>query len=97
MTPLERAIAAINNTALVQDIAGDQLGVVGREPLYVVTNPEPLARAVLQAIREPSDAMVSDGADMIPCSGGDEGPPNYRAARQCWQAMIEAALELPDR
>ncbi|MFD0848214.1 hypothetical protein [Sphingosinicella xenopeptidilytica] len=98
MTPLERAIAAINNTALVQNIAGDQLGVVGREPFYVVTNPEPLARAVLRAISEPSDAMVSDGADMIPCSGGgDEGPPNYRAARQCWRAMINAALELPGR
>lgn len=57
MTPLERAIAAVNNTALVQDIAGDQQGVLGIQSLFVVTNPEDVARAVIAAIREPSDVM----------------------------------------
>lgn len=94
MTPLERAISAINNTAVVQNIAGDQNGVIGDEPLYVVTNPDAVARAVLEAIREPSEGMVEDGAFQIPCGQGvEEGPPNIGDAKDCWQAMIDHILE----
>lgn len=42
----------------------------------------PLARAMLEAIREPSDAMVA-AADSLPCSLGTVDH---------WQAMIDAAL-----
>lgn len=55
---------------------------------------EEIARAVLQAIREPSEGMITEGAYTIPCGGGGEiGPPNERDALNCWQAMIDAALE----
>lgn len=83
MTPLDRAIAIINNTARIENIAGDQLGVAEPEPLYVVTNPAEVARAVLEAIREPSEAMV----EAIP---DDRNTPIY--AEDIWQAMIDAAL-----
>lgn len=81
--PLERAIAAVNNTSRVQDIAGDQVGVLGAEPLHVVVNPEEVARAVLQAIREPSEGMIEAGLDL----GPDHDPERY------FTAMIDAALE----
>lgn len=45
------AVAAINNTARVADIAGDQLGVVSATPFYVVVNPDEVARAVIRALR----------------------------------------------
>ncbi|SNT15622.1 hypothetical protein SAMN06295912_1502 [Sphingomonas laterariae] len=45
------AIEAINSTAKVANVAGDQMGVVGRAPLYVVVNPEEVAQAVIDAIR----------------------------------------------
>lgn len=98
MTPLERAISAINNTAVVQNIAGDQNGVIGDEPLYVVTNPDAVARAVLEAIREPSEGMVREGclAD-IPGGRFDEATfteahIGEQDAPVIWQAMIDAAL-----
>lgn len=51
------------------------------------------ARAVLEAIREPSEGMVKEGAYQIPCGQGvEEGPPNASDAKDCWQAMIDAAL-----
>lgn len=59
MTPLDRAIAAINNTARVANIAGDEGGVLSDTPFRVITNPEDVARAVIAAIREPSEAMKS--------------------------------------
>lgn len=42
--------AVINNTAIVRDIAGDQMGVLGGEPFYVVTNPTDVAKAILVAL-----------------------------------------------
>jgi hypothetical protein len=51
-------------------------------------------RTVLQAIREPSEGMVEAGAYQVPCAqGAEEGPPNLSAARECYTAMIDAALE----
>lgn len=62
--------------------------------LYVEANVE-IARAVLMAIREPSDAMVDKGSD-IPCDDHVSGGVIYSTAAEtkaAWQAMIDAALE----
>jgi len=52
------------------------------------------ARAVLMAIREPSEGMMDAGRDMLTERGcnpltGDES--------ECWQAMIDAALNPPQQ
>lgn len=49
----------------------------------------PKARAAIEALRLPTDAMVGAGhaeikPDNLPADAGD--------ARQCWRAMIDAAL-----
>jgi hypothetical protein len=50
-------------------------------------------RAVLRAIYEPTEEMIEEGAYVIPIGqGAEEGPPNVKDARACWQAMIDAAL-----
>ena len=82
MTPLERAIAALNNTARVQDVSGDQMGVLGASPMYVVTNPEEVARAILAAVRNPSEVMC-EAASLVTDS----------SARETWRDMIDAMLE----
>lgn len=53
---------------------------VGR-PMYELVNTEDLARAAIEAMREPTPDMVSEGDD-------------YRAfsSRTTWQAMIDEAL-----
>ena len=51
------------------------------------------ARAVLQAIREPSEGMIEAGAYCIPVGQGEDiGPPNERDAAECFRTMIDAAL-----
>ena len=51
------------------------------------------ARAVLEAMREPTEEMIEEGAGVIPCGQGvEEGPLNTRAARDCWQEMIDVVL-----
>lgn len=95
MTPLERAIAIINNSARIENISGDQLGVTGANALYVVTNPADVARAVLEAIREPSEAMKKAGAFCEPFmteSGAKPMTPGQIIACACYDAMIDAAL-----
>lgn len=55
-------------------------------------------RAVLGAVREPTSAMVEEGAGVIPVGQGEEiGPLNYSDAAKCWRAMIDAALAEPNR
>lgn len=90
MSPLERVIGAINNTTIIKDIAGDQQGVIGTDPLHVVVNPEEVARAVLHAIREPSDAMTFAGGAALPAMDLDDSPSEH--AGEAWQAMIDTAL-----
>jgi hypothetical protein len=52
-----------------------------------------MVRAVLTAIREPSEAMAHEGAGVIPCAQGvEEGPENIDGARNCWRVMIDALL-----
>jgi hypothetical protein len=48
-----------------------------------------VTRAVLTAIREPSEVMKQEGAYQIP---GDPGPLDLGAANDTWQAMIDHML-----
>lgn len=49
------------------------------------------ARAVLTAIREPSEAMVDRGTSEIPYDD-DHGVDREMRAKACWESMIDAAL-----
>jgi len=71
MTPLERAAAAIE-AALGPDDT-------------ICSTPKDVVRAVLTAIREPSEDMISVGGDDF-----DTAVPNE--VEGLWQAMIDAAL-----
>jgi len=54
----------------------------------------PQARAVLQAIREPSMAMKLAGAQKITAQMPRVGPQaDYDAANDSWQAMLDTALK----
>lgn len=83
MTPLERAARALHRLSVRQralashEADWDNMSQRNRD-LYVEQ-----ARAVLQAIREPSDKMVRDGERLLPLKWG----------RAIWQRMIVAALE----
>lgn len=90
ITPLERAIAAVNNTARVQDISGDQMGVLGDAPLHVVTNPDDVVRAVLAAIREPSEVATEAGFRAASERGANIGLTDMDVS---YRVMIDAMLE----
>lgn len=77
MTPLERAARALAETYNRHRIPGAPDNP-GADPVDYED-----ARAVLRAIREPSEGMVQVG-----CSGGD-----WPYAADTWSAMIYAALE----
>lgn len=83
MTPIERAGVAIIDALREQ---GDLMKDCG-DPVWAQVDGafrvEPLVRAVLRAIREPSDAMVKAVPD-------DRNAPIY--PEDIWQAMIDAAL-----
>lgn len=51
---------------------------------------EDQARAVIEALREPTEAMIAAGED-CPIVNYDGNDP-----KQVWQAMIDAALKEPD-
>lgn len=69
--------------------AADAIG----QNLYVESNIE-IARAVLMAIREPSEAMASKGGEVGPWyEGYDTKEHSAENAKDVWQAMIDAALE----
>lgn len=50
-----------------------------------------LARAVLEALREPTFELKMAGAEAI-TADTMKAMANYDGAIQCWQAMIDAAL-----
>lgn len=78
MTPLERAARALYQRLGTEIADPENLGEDERWPEFVDD-----ARAVLQAIREPSDAMLDAAgkADPLECRSGE------------WRAMIDAAME----
>lgn len=79
MTPLERAARALyaENDVWSNAIEWDKLDSAERHQYMI------FVRAVLLAIRDPSEAMVEEGR----WPAEDDGPV------ACWQAMIDAALE----
>lgn len=97
MTVIERAMAAVLETIFpVEEDSG-----------WTIDNPEEVARAVLQAIREPSEGMVAAAADTpgmkavaaqvsMQAARGYPLPPESCAdgspLEQAWKAMIDAAL-----
>lgn len=51
-----------------------------------------LARAAIEAMREPTEAMIASGGREAICGIADAEPGNFIAA-DVWQAMISAALK----
>jgi len=79
-SPLERAARAIDKHLGIDDMLD--------------CTPVELARAVLMAVREPSEAMVNRGGD-VPCDDYVSGGVIYSApaeTKAIYQAMIDAAL-----
>ncbi|USA40214.1 hypothetical protein NCF86_03395 [Pelagerythrobacter marinus] len=93
MTPIiERACVAIIEALRKQGDLCDDCG----EPEYAQVEGsfevEPVARAVLQAIRVPTEAMVEIAANQGVWDDDMNIPPS-QAAEEVWQAMIDAALK----
>lgn len=90
MTPLERAARALCTLDGKEPDVGEPFDVEA-QPFGGPASSEPswlsyrdAARAVLQAIREPSDAMLD---------AGDIWTNEQCSPDAIWQAMIDAALE----
>jgi hypothetical protein len=88
MTPIERVARVLWENSLLKPYRPADT----ERALMATPEPEPdwqrfvpLARAVLEAIREPSDRMVHV---VIPELGTER-----MGFKQSWQAMIDAALE----
>jgi hypothetical protein len=84
MTPLERAERALaeNLSTFLTDIDGSNEDVVLRNAV----------RAVLTAIREPSEGMEDHGQGAILERWVKAEGPDVDSAKASWQAMIDAAL-----
>jgi hypothetical protein len=54
------------------------------------TQEKAIARAVIRAMREPTEAMTLPGAEQLP-----DYEPGCDHAASCWRAMIDAALRDP--
>lgn len=91
MTPLEkaaRALAALQGADFEARSTMETPG--GEEPEEMREGFRDQARAVLQAIREPGDAIAWTGAGIIQ---GPIGGCAKAAATQCFAGMIDAILE----
>lgn len=91
MTPLERAARALYDR-LPHVVEWDDLSQSAKDENIAV------ARAVLEAIREPSEGMVREGC-LADFPGGRFGEATFTEAHigeddapVIWQAMIDAAL-----
>jgi hypothetical protein len=68
---------------------------------YVISqhHAKALARAAIEALRDPSYAMLESGGISITRPGNDETNSDYEIwdteVRQIWQAMIDEALSPP--
>lgn len=96
-SPLERArdaILRVQNPKVDFDRepTGDlELHAEVHRSLHELGKTESIARAVLEAIREPSEGMCVAGGENIVHSDG-QTEPDTDAAKSVWQAMIDAAL-----
>lgn len=92
MTPIERAcIAVIDNLREQGDLMAD-CGDPEWAQVDGAFRVEPVVRAVIAAIREPSGAMVKAG-DEHTVYVSNSGNLETDAALPCWQAMIDAAMQ----
>lgn len=87
MTPIERAARALCKLdGHVED------GECEGKPLWRCYLPQ--ARAVLEAIHEPSWRMTEAGATVIRYVGPEESPSSYQSdAANVWRFMIDAMRE----
>lgn len=76
MSPLERAVRAIRGGVYESDDVADHM----HQEAALRT-----ARAVLQAIREPSESAILDGVQQADVSGEE--------VRDIWQVMLAAVLD----
>lgn len=91
MSPIEKAASAIAELRCEHRNRKD--AGLAKEGFWPDRHAQPsdteIARAVLVAIREPSEAMIEAGAD----EQGDCHGYESKAALAQWQAMIDVALE----
>jgi len=110
-TMIERVALAIRKAG--NGLDGDTIGTMLRENFRVEPRGddhgeaelaivcEAAARAAIEALREPSEAMKQDGEEFGPldCSSGGEGEPLIYLGRDqavaVWKTMIDAALTAP--
>jgi hypothetical protein len=59
----------------------------GRAMVLDANDCRQIARAALEALREPTEGMLLPGAETLP-----DYDPGCDDAKNCWQAMIDAAL-----
>lgn len=77
-------------------IGGEENGAPGDEPGERWRNWEPAARAAIAAMREPTDAQTHAGREATRDPSGnmrEYAGITERDARDCYRAMIDAALE----
>lgn len=85
-TPMVRAARAL---VLSQSGSDDFDRLDGNTQANVIEN----VRAVVQALREPTDEMAGAGAEIIAAVGPDESVVAHQSdARNVWRFMIDVAL-----
>lgn len=75
------------------DDSPDEAGIDWKVESYKI-----IARAAIEAMREPTPNMIAAGNIEIVSPGEDGdylGTLENEEARECWQAMIDAALKAP--
>lgn len=60
------------------------------DPRRPITTSDEMARAILRAIREPTEAMLLVAAD---ADNGDDHRLGRLAGKEVWQAMVDEALK----
>lgn len=90
MTPLERAAMALYARSYRAKLPGPPPPAWSALSRRDRDGFAEAARAVLQAIREPSEAMTKAGSAVLP---GIPRPQTEMDSELAWQAMIDAALE----
>lgn len=96
MTPVERAARAVKAELRKQDVLWEDGEAPGQLMMQTgsVADLDAVIRAVMQAIREPSEAMVRASVAAV---GRSDPLIAELVAPKSWQAMIDAALsEVPD-
>lgn len=80
---------------MIQRVARALAQLEGHENLPTLQSAyEQRARVAIEAMREPTDRMLSSGDSMMPqIARGEDITTGYDALREAWPEMISAALE----